>query len=875
MRKGRFNVAKATLAGFVSLFFIGRLFAANDITRPDGSTDITKLNTLLKQKGAGWVAGENQFSKMTSEERKSYLGTLTSNEQIPEKEVKQVKTLPAYFNWKNKNGVNWMSPVKDQKSCGSCWAFSAVGVVEALINIGENNPTLNYDLSEQTLVTCSGAGSCGGGYVDKALSFIQSTGLPLESCDPYTAADDGCSRCADWASQVKKISGYKSVSGANIKTVLLENPLSVTMQVYEDFWYYSGGIYSYQYGGAAGQHAVVVIGWDDANSCWIAKNSWGTGWGEGGFFRIAYANDAGFPGSPLDADYALVALTAPNGGETIIKGDTYIIKWFNVTGDVKIDLYKGGVFNSTIVSSVSNTGVYSWVVPTSLGTGADYKIRVSRVSNASVYDESDNYFTITVPNVVVTTPNGGESWVAGSPYTIKWTSVGVSSVNISLYKGGVLNSNIASNVGSTGSYYWNIPASQALGTDYKIRITSTTNSSILDESNSYFSVTGPALTVTTPNGGENWATGSTCAIKWSTSGVSGNVKIDLYKAGVLNKTIISSTSNSGTYNWAIPTTQTLGTDYKVRVTSVSNTSIWDESNSNFIISVPNITVVTPNGGENWTQGSVNAIKWSTAGVTGNIKIELYKAGVFKLSITGSTGNTGTYNWTIPTAQAIGADYKIKITSVSNTAISDQSNNNFSISAPTITVVTPNGGESWTRGTVNAVKWTTVGLSGYVKIDLYKAGVFKNTIINSVSNTGTYNWTIPTAQVVGADYKIKITSSSNTTVSDQSNNNFSIVAAAKANMPKVISEYKLYQSSPNPAKGQVLISYQVPVKTSVSLKIYDRSGRLVKTLINEEKTMGYYEVNWNRKDDAGNVLPQGVYLYRLETKGFRTAKELIL
>ena len=135
-----------------------------------------------------------------------------------------------------------------------------------------------------------------------------------------------------------------------------------------------------------------------------------------------------------------------------------------------------------------------------------------------------------------------------------------------------------------GSYSWYIPSTQTLGTDYKIRITSTSSTAITDSSNSNFAITAGTLTVTSPNGGQSWKRGTVHTITWSKSGSTGSyVKIELLKGSVVNRVIISSTANDGSYSWTISSTQTAGTDYKIRITSTTYSSISDSSNSNFYI----------------------------------------------------------------------------------------------------------------------------------------------------------------------------------------------------------------------------------------------------------------------------------------------------
>ena len=307
------------------------------------------------------------------------------------------------------------------------------------------------------------------------------------------------------------------------------------------------------------------------------------------------------------------------------------------------------------------------------------------------------------PSVTLSTPNGGETWAAGTTHAITWTYTGSPGtyVKIELYKNGALNRTISSYAsigsGGTGSYNWPIPSNEAGGSDYKIKITSVTNSSYNDMSNNNFTITGPpppSITASAPNGGETWAAGTTHAITWTYTGSPGTyVKIELYKNGALNRTISSYASigsgGTGSYNWPIPSNEAGGSDYKIKITSVTNSSYNDMSNNNFTITgppPPSITASAPNGGETWAAGTTHAITWTYTGSPGTyVKIELYKNGALNRTISSyasiGSGGTGSYNWPIPSNEAGGSDYKIKITSVTNSSYNDMSNNNFTITGP--------------------------------------------------------------------------------------------------------------------------------------------------------------------------------------------------
>jgi C1A family cysteine protease len=283
---------KRIAMGIVILVFVGGfIFGQNSWA---GTIKVDKLS--LESAKVGWVAKENPISKLTDDQKKKRLGVKGHGKmpRIPVAKFRAIKEVPASLDYRSRGVV---SSVKDQGNCGSCWAFAAVGALESVVMIKSNAPNTDLNLSEQTMVSCdSGDEGCNGGYPDAAADFLKSTGVPVESCFPYSASDLPCSNaCANWQASAYKVTSWNYVAtvapnAEDIKAALVSyGPLSTTMLVYDDFFYYSSGVYKYVSGSLQGGHAILIVGYDDAGKYFIVKNSWGTEWGEAGYFKIAYS----------------------------------------------------------------------------------------------------------------------------------------------------------------------------------------------------------------------------------------------------------------------------------------------------------------------------------------------------------------------------------------------------------------------------------------------------------------------------------------------------------------------------------------------------------------------------------------------------------
>ena len=201
---------------------------------------------------------------------------------------------PAAVDWRATNGHDYLGPVRDQGSCGSCVAFGSIAAIEGSTRVGAKKHDLAFDLSEAHLFYCHGAAegrNCGNGWwPSKALDSAKSKGIVDEACFPYTAGNQACKTCADATSRTTKIKTWTSLTtAATMKSWIAEKgPVSACFTVYEDFRYYKSGVYHHVSGAQLGGHCVCIVGYSDVDKCWIARNSWGSAWGEAGYFRIGY-----------------------------------------------------------------------------------------------------------------------------------------------------------------------------------------------------------------------------------------------------------------------------------------------------------------------------------------------------------------------------------------------------------------------------------------------------------------------------------------------------------------------------------------------------------------------------------------------------------
>jgi hypothetical protein len=506
-------------------------------------------------------------------------------------------------------------------------------------------------------------------------------------------------------------------------------------------------------------------------------------------------------GSTVTPSGHSVKITSPNGGETLLIGGNFQIKWTSKdVANVKIDISTdgGANYSQTLVASTPSDGVFDWnSIAAALASG-NVKIRISEVGDPTIFDVSDGVFTIkqqgSAKFVTVTSPNGGESWFASSNQKITWTAHSdVTNVKIELSTDGGTNYStvLTASIPNNGSFDWNAIDAALIGNSLRVRISDAADASIFDVSDANFTIAevpaGKWIQVTSPNGGEDWYVGSTYSLTWSAHQDISNVKIELSVDGGLNFNIVlnASTPNDGSYDWTILDGALKGTGRRIRISDAADSSVSDFSDFNFTISDPPITkwitVASPNGGENWEAESNQVITWNSHYSINDVQIRISLDGGSSYppgnTLVASTPNDGAYEWNNIPLSYVGSNNMIKIYDNADTTINDSSDNTFTISNPapakSITVTQPNGGETLKINGNYEIKWTSTGNISNVNIYWSDgASGSPQTIATNVSNSGSYNWAGTPGTPLSSLY-IKVEDASDSSIWDQSDGGASL------------------------------------------------------------------------------------------------------
>ncbi len=474
--------------------------------------------------------------------------------------------------------------------------------------------------------------------------------------------------------------------------------------------------------------------------------------------------------APAKGKVTYPTLLYPLGGETWKQGGSYNIRWtYPLAGPMRISLRVGSLPVLAITNSTPNDGSFWWKVPATLAPGPNYRILVDE----GYYGDLSGDVTIERAHLVTYPSNAGVSWQKGQSYKIQWQGFGGSHVKIQLYRAGSLNRLIAWAAPNCGSYWWKVPASQATGTNFKIKITGESKSVVYDFSDKNFTVFGTPKVTDPSLPGIVWPEQSGRVIKWQ-GFVASTVRIELLKSWAVMRVITPDTPNDGAFWWKMPYAPA-GSDYRIRITATNDPNQHDHSNNNFTVEqIPRVLYPT-GAGILWLRGQPQTIRWT--GFPGDtVNIHLQRDYQIVTQIASGTPNDGKFIWQVPANQPRGRNYTVLVSRPQKVASADWSDNEFMIGDQPRVVVPSLSGIVWATETSEEIRWRDFP-GAKVKIELLQYDSVYRVISAGTPNDGKFVWAVTDDKnKYSADhFRIKVSTLPGTQFSwsDKSNNYFSI------------------------------------------------------------------------------------------------------
>lgn len=416
--------------------------------------------------------------------------------------------------------------------------------------------------------------------------------------------------------------------------------------------------------------------------------------------------------STFDHTGPTVAITAPNGGESWAASSVHNITWSasDFSGVSSVDLLLstdgGGIYGTVIASAIPNSGSYAWTLPAGTTTTARVRVTAKDPFNNLASASSASNFAIVdgvAPTVAITSPNGGESFNAGSSQNITWTAndnVAVTSVDLAYSTdGGATYPNvIATGLANSGTYGWTVPGT--LTTTARVRVTvsdAALNTAVAASASNFAIVDGtsPTVTITSPAGAGSVEAGVPANVVFTSGDNVGVTAFDLeYSAdnGSNWSPVATGIAPSSPYVWGVPAA--LVSQAKLRATvhdAAANTGTF--TTDAFTIrdtTSPTLALIAPDGGEIWTEGDSRLIDWSASDVFGvdSVRVEysIHGAGGPWSPIATVAPDTSGFAWTVPVGATDSALVRLTAFDPSNNASFDVSSALFHIVGSAVSVL---------------------------------------------------------------------------------------------------------------------------------------------------------------------------------------------
>lgn len=455
-----------------------------------------------------------------------------------------------------------------------------------------------------------------------------------------------------------------------------------------------------------------------------------------------------------------ITLQYPRGGEKFLAGSNTYLN-YRTTGTLD-SLNAGYSTDGGATYTVFQTGFDplqsggSITIPDVQSANAYFKLEDS--GNTNVMGTSDSAFTITKVYISQPSQFGNTTYFQGTTNDIIWgssTSVGDTlRISLSVDDGAtwrILSDSVYN--GSSKNFNWTIPNDSS--SLCRIKIEDVSDPTHQDISAIPFSIMPSPFTITAPNGGEYVPSNSQYTITWNTASPVFSVRLEYSSnGGITWNNINSNVFNIGTYTWYTP--GLAGSNYKIRVSSRNQPSVFDVSDTTFnvgLVAPTGITVTSPNGGENLPWGSTHTITWNSSGTVDSVDIYVsYNNGASYLKLADNEANDGSYQWQLPAFQIVNSLVKIEV--AGNNSVKDSSDAVFEVNSQ-IQLLKPNGGNTIGANSTYKIDWNSFGSFYGLSLDYsLDSGATWTNIISGQNDTGSYNWNVPNVNTTNALIAVK-------------------------------------------------------------------------------------------------------------------------